>query len=119
MYPTLKYRLAMLWWHAKQPPKIVWSVITACFWTCIPRKWMGEDHPWQRRGIRYIQHTSAAHGQRVLHAIQFNQGAGYVGGATLYIGRDCHRYVNGARRQVKFVIGLTNNGNYGVFPGRY
>lgn len=103
----------------KNAASIAFAVLTAVFWTCVPRRFMSPDRPFQRRGVRYIRYTDYT-GSGAVHAIHFNQGSGYIGGATLYWARRCRiRRPSHGFRPAAFSIGLTDNANNVPLPGRY
>ncbi len=103
----------------KNAASIVFAVFTAIFWACVPRRFMRPDRPFRRRGIRHVRHTPSSGRHGVVHAIYFNQGAGYIGGATLYVARGCRvRTPSAGYRSAAFALGLTDNANNVPLAGR-
>lgn len=105
--------------------KTVLAVIIGLVWSLVPKR-LRPNRPWQRKGIRTIVHTpygGAGNPNRpFVYAIYFGQGAGYIGGATLYLA------FGGCRIRDKrgcwsptsaFVFGLTSNANNVPLAGIY
>ena len=102
--------------------KILVSVLVNTCWMLVPRRIRVRfERPWHRKGIRLVEHTSGyGHGDPnwpVMYTVMFGSGAGYIGGATLYLAfggcrvRDTRPWYYGRRPVQHFVFGLTNNAN--------
>lgn len=99
--------------------KILVSFIIALFWTVVPH---GPDRPFQRRGLRIVKHTPYMGGS-VVWCLYAGSGAGYIGGATAYVGFGCQgdrglvrlfrqRYT----RRPRLALGATKNANHVPLP---
>lgn len=121
---ALVYRLTCL-------AQLVYAVITSLAWMLVPRPVRVRfERPYRHKGIRIKRHDAAPAycsdnpNTPFLWCIWFGSGAGYRGGAVLYLafggcqvyGR--HPYA-GWHFKEHFVFGLTNNANAVPLPGRW
>jgi hypothetical protein len=107
-------------YHAKQPLLVAWAVFTGVVFAMIPSCWLEKDRAWHRRGIRLRVSTSSSFkpGTAVPYKsyhLQFNNGAGYRGGATLTFIPVGHTF-RPPYRTLRYWVSLTNGGN-GPLPG--
>ena len=96
--------------------QLIYAVLTGLAWMLVPRSIRTRfERPWQRKGLRVVIHDPYGRcgdaNAPFVYTINFGQGCGYRGGATLYFAfGGCRvRSANGCwRPEPSFVFGLTN-----------
>lgn len=116
----MKRGLKELAWRFRCAAECAVAVVQGCAWALVPAKYRRERE-WVRRGIRLIRHTPSMTQPGFLWCIKFGLGAGYIGGAGLYLGWRCQVRCkkHGGWKRRAIVVMLTNNGGNAPLPGYF
>ncbi len=110
--------------------QLTYAVITGLAWMLVPVRIRARfERSFQRKGIRTIVHQpymgeyDQNPNKPFIYKLMFGSGAGYIGGATLYLAfggcRPRDRHQGWAPPVQHFVFGLTNNANAVPLAGRW
>jgi len=108
-----------MFWHIRCALLVALAVVSGLLWSLVPRRFR-PSRPFAGKGLRTVLHTPSS-GQGWVWCLYFGPGAGYIGGATLYLGHHCRLRVRRGTwdgRPRRWAVGLTGNGNAVPLAGR-